>query len=268
MTEKQGWLVYHPIDIPRNQWFIAELMKNAQLHGISMKLLSSQEIPPAECPALLVNRSRDASWSRRCSLHGARVMNSTAVTEITNNKFSTFQFLHGEHGIPMAETVLYTAEDAEIPSIPMPFVAKPLDGHGGEGVAWIEDPEQFETYKKTHQLPFLLQEPMATGWDVRVYVLGGEIYKAVLRTSDRDFRSNFSLGGDVSLYTPDVPMRELVRKVNQVLPLDFAGVDFLRHPNGGYVVGEIEDAVGCRMLYSLTDCDPAADFMRLAANSI
>ena len=268
MTEKQGWLVYHPIDIPRNQWFIAELMKNAQLHGISMKLLSSQEIPPAECPALLVNRSRDASWSRRCSLHGACVMNSTAVTEITNNKFSTFQFLHGEHGIPMAETVLYTAEDAEIPSIPMPFVAKPLDGHGGEGVAWIEDSEQFETYKKTHQLPFLLQEPMVTGWDVRVYVLGGEIYKAVLRTSDRDFRSNFSLGGDVSLYTPDAPMRELVRKVNQVLPLDFAGVDFLRHPNGGYVVGEIEDAVGCRMLYSLTNCDPAADFMRLAANSI
>ena len=50
-----------------------------------------------------------------------------------------------------------------------------------------------------------------------------------------------------------------------MLPLDFAGIDLLRHPAGGYVIGEIEDAVGCRMLYQCGGCDPARDFIRMIA---
>ncbi|MBP0975489.1 MAG: hypothetical protein J6P20_05435, partial [Oscillospiraceae bacterium] len=109
---------------------------------------------------------------------------------------------------------------------------------------------------------FLLQKSVVTGWDVRIYVLGGEIYSAVLRTSDTDFRSNFSLGGKAEVIKPDAEMRALVNKIQEIMPLDFAGVDLLRSPEGGYILGEIEDAVGCRMLYQLTELNPAQDYIR------
>ena len=93
-------------------------------------------------------------------------------------------------------------------------------------------------------------------------MLSGEIYAAVLRTSETDFRSNYSLGGHAAVIEPDTEMRTLVEKVLTVMPLDFAGVDILRRPDGSYLLGEIEDAVGCRMLYQLTNKNPARDYIR------
>ena len=63
------------------------------------------------------------------------------------------------------------------------------------------------------------------------------------------------------LIEPDADMRALVEAVQRILPLDFAGVDLLRRQDGSYLLGEIEDAVGCRMLYQLTGKDPAKDFI-------
>ena len=145
-----------------------------------------------------------------------------------------------------------------------PLVAKPADGHGGAGVAWLRDADALAAYAESVQSGerFLIQKPVVTGWDVRLYILGGEIYSAVLRTSDTDFRSNFSLGGHAECIEPDSGMRALVRRILDIMPLDFAGIDLLRSPDGGYILGEIEDAVGCRMLYQLTDKDPARDFIR------
>ena len=275
MKNPNGWLIYDPVDIPRNQWFIAELIRCAALHNMSLRLVSSAEklrsdaifpntpvlldaTHPDDRPDFIINRSRDAAWSAAWEACGIRVFNRADVTEITNDKYRTYKFFGIKHGIPMAKTLLVTDE---IPPLPTPLVKKPLDGHGGEGVAWIPDAAALDAIKRTENRPFLLQEPVVTGWDVRVYVLGGSIYAAVLRTSDCDFRSNFSLGGTVQLFAPDAQMRQLLTEIQNLLPLDFAGVDFLRRSDGNYVLGEIEDAVGCRMLYQLTDKNPAADYI-------
>jgi len=141
------------------------------------------------------------------------------------------------------------------------MVAKPLDGHGGADVIWAENAGALRGLS----VPYLVQQPMQTGWDMRVYILGNRIYRAVLRTSDTDFRSNFSLGGHASLVEPDADAQALVSRVTAVLPIDFAGIDLLRNRAGEYVIGEIEDAVGCRMLYDLTDLDAAKDYMHYIA---
>ena len=161
------------------------------------------------------------------------------------------------------------SKNKPLPELTYPLIAKPADGHGGEGVAWIENAAALKQYAADFEAahpeptyPFLLQKSVVTGWDVRIYVLGGEIYSAVLRTSDTDFRSNFSLGGKAEVIKPDAEMRALVNKIQEIMPLDFAGVDLLRSPEGGYILGEIEDAVGCRMLYQLTELNPAQDYIR------
>lgn len=271
MIRQHGLLLYTPEDAARNRWFIAHLCDSAEPEGVSLRLCLSENGHPAHAfsadTAFLVNRSRCYKYSSYAEeiIH-IPCFNSRFVTGVTNHKYMTYRVLHGEHGIPMADT-WQIGRHAPLPDLQFPLVAKPDDGHGGADVRWIADAAALERYREAFNTahpepdyPFLVQEPMVTGWDVRVYVLGGEIYAAVLRTSDSDFRSNFSLGGHAALFEPDAEMRELVERICKIMPLDFAGVDFLRHPSGGYVLGEIEDAVGCRMLYELTDRDPVRDY--------
>ena len=92
------------------------------------------------------------------------------------------------------------------------------------------------------------------GRDVRVYIIGNKIIKAVLRTSTESFKSNYSLGGKVQEYTLNNEEKAMVERIVDKLPLDYAGIDFTFH-NGKAVFNEIEDAVGARMLYQVSDID-------------
>ena len=51
-------------------------------------------------------------------------------------------------------------------------------------------------------------------------------------------------------------MEEAVGRIYSALRCDWIGVDFLPDRNG-WVLNEIEDPVGARMLYELTDVDVA-----------
>ena len=273
MNSRNGILLYTPEDAARNRWFIEQLIHYAESEGLSLRLcLSDLRAPHFLIPKdtdFLINRSRLNKYSSYADeiLH-IPCFNSRFVTGITNQKYMTYCILHGEYGIPMAETWQYRRNEP-LPDLQFPLVAKPADGHGGEGVAWIETADDLAKYAADFDAahteptyPFLVQKPVVTGWDVRIYVLGSEIYAAVLRTSDTDFRSNFSLGGKAEVIEPDAEMRALVRRILDVMPLDFAGIDLLRSPEGGYILGEIEDVVGCRMLYQLTGLNPAEDYIR------
>ena len=281
MSGTQGLLLYTPADAERNRWFITQLCQYAESEGLSLRLCLVESgnpfIPFRQHPdtGFLINRSRFGTVSEYAerSLH-IPCFNSAYVTGITNYKYLTYLEMHCDHGIPMAKTQLINREKP-LPELPYPLVAKPEDGHGGEGVALIRNEAELLRYRADFDAahpeptyPFLVQEPVVFGWDVRVYVLFGEIYAAVLRTSETDIRSNFSLGGHAEVIEPDADMRALVQQVLAVMPLDFAGVDILRRADGSYLLGEIEDAVGCRMLYQLTDKDPAKDFIAGVARRI
>jgi RimK family alpha-L-glutamate ligase len=257
-----GLLVYAAEDIPRNTWFIGELTRCAESEGCTLRLCTVHEgFPSGFAPDFVINRSRCAEISRECEeMRGISVYNSAAVTRITNDKYLTDRFLRA-HGIPTAQTCRISPGDP-LPQTAFPVVVKPTDGHGGQGVQLVHSLPELEAAARRFQKPFLVQEPMVFGWDMRVYVLGGEIYAAMLRTSESDFRSNFSLGGQAACVQPAPETVSLVQRVQAVLPMTFAGVDILRHPDGHCVIGEIEDAVGCRMLYALTDKNPAQDLIR------
>ena len=91
---------------------------------------------------------------------------------------------------------------------------------------------------------------------MRVYAIGGEIIASVLRESESDFRSNYSLGGNIRLVEADEQQKKLVKRIYELLGFDFIGIDFLPTEHG-WVVNELEDAAGARMLYSVSDIDIA-----------
>ena len=104
---------------------------------------------------------------------------------------------------------------------------------------------------------------------MRVYVLGGKVLVAVKRSSKTDFRSNFSLGGNAELTTVSQKVLEYIERIVKELEADFIGIDFIRH-NGEWVLNEIEDVVGTRMIYSLTKTDAAEVYIKyiLSKNEI
>ena len=60
----------------------------------------------------------------------------------------------------------------------------------------------------------------------------------------------------IQMCEPPEGVEEIVERVCRRLGSDLVGVDFV-FLDGRPLLNEIEDAVGCRMLYSLTDLDPA-----------
>lgn len=166
------------------------------------------------------------------------------------------------------------------------IVIKSVNGHGGSEVALLpvtihkgqnlqealsnqsdQDRQKLLTMLKTYRgKEVLLQEKIASkSRDVRVYIVGNAIYQAVLRQGKEDFRSNFSLGGKVSAYSMNEKEKEWVNafvKAFSKRTLGMAGIDFLIDEQGRWIFNELEEMVGCRMLYQTTAKDIVKDYVR------
>ena len=65
--------------------------------------------------------------------------------------------------------------------------------------------------------------------------------------------------------------KELVRQYIMALggsALAFVGVDFLLEKNGCMVFNELEEMVGCRMLYACSDHDIVSDYIGWLAKKL
>ena len=98
----------------------------------------------------LINRSRLAAYSLAAEQMHIPCFNSAEVTAITNDKYQTYLHLHGRHRIPMAET-REISRSALPGNLSYPLVAKPADGHGGAGVAWLRDADALAAYAESVQ---------------------------------------------------------------------------------------------------------------------
>lgn len=253
---KRGWLLYTQENADKNEWFIARLHEELLTYGVEIMLKIipktgdfhgefAQNLPDfaivrSICPKLNV-------WLER---RGVKVFNNAETAKIACDKRRTYVFCKA-HKIP----VLSTWKRKSF-RVKYPFVMKTVDGHGGTEVFWIKDKIEYSRKKKALKgRQYILQTPCDTlGKDMRVYVIGGGIVGAVMRSSQNDFRSNFSLGGSVELAQVDETQIAIVQKLCNAIQPDYIGVDFLPH-KGGWVLNEIEDSAGARMLYACSDVD-------------
>lgn len=270
----QGWLIYQQAEAERNKAFIelyqrAFAMRNSSVllrmaehltYGTDKNSLSlSYEGRAACCPDFVIMRAPLPLLSQQLEWMGCRVFNSSRVSRIANDKLQTLQ-LAASLGLPTTATRPATHQTAEAlgAELGYPLVMKPRDGHGGRDVLWITSAvdltEKLSDYRHT---TFLLQQPVADlGRDLRVYVLGGKVAAAMLRSCDTDFRSNYCLGGHAEPYRLSSEICDMVCTLTKALPMDYAGIDFM-FSHGRAVLNEIEDVVGARMLYSHTELDIA-----------
>lgn len=277
------WILYHQVDAQRNKASIGFYQEACRRQGLAMRLLLSENfgigadgtfyegIECLERPDAVINRTREYALARAFEMAGVRVFNKPEAVLLGNNKFLALQFVQGL-GVPIMESRAgcvdcnNTIDSINSSDWRYPYVIKSEAGHGGTEVFLVHDDVEREAAERTLQGKEFLYQKAASdlGEDLRVYILGGEVYAACLRRSVKDFRSNYCLGGEASLYTLGAEELQMVRKITDALPLDYAGIDFIRD-RGRFVFNEIEDVVGARMLYSLTERDVCGDYIDYVA---
>lgn len=249
----KGLLIYDTIGKNRNEWFIDALINTAKKYDIELELLVVDRNEPFSLetfPDTALVRVICPQINEYLEKNGVKVFNNYKTSYYANNKWNTY-LLSKELGINVMNTTL----PDNIEDITYPFVVKSLDGHGGSEVFLVNSSEEYDIVAKKLKKDYLIQEKCSNvGKDVRVYSLDGEIVASILRESESDFRSNFSLGGRVSVFEATDEMKNTVKKLYDTLGFSLVGVDFISH-NGKWVLNELEDVVGTRMLYKCTDID-------------
>ncbi|MDD4026801.1 MAG: ATP-grasp domain-containing protein [Candidatus Shapirobacteria bacterium] len=125
-----------------------------------------------------------------------------------------------------------------------PVIAKHERGYQGKSV------RKFETFRELRRFVrkineknvgmFLWQKYLPTKWDLRIIVLDGKVVGAMKRSAVGDeFRSNFSLGGNVETWNLSNEEREVAKKVAKVCGLDYCGVDIMKDDDGNSFVLEV-----------------------------
>lgn len=247
----KGIIVYDEFSLQKNYFFANKLRQELNNLGVQTEIVNAtQGFSLDELkPDFAVMRVYDEKINELLDGQKIRTFNNSFVAKVCNDKWKTFLLL-SDNGIRVAPTFLTDNCD-----LPFPRIVKSRHGHGGSEVFWASDKKQFDRIMARLKDSAIVQPPVGKrGRDLRVYVIGGEPIVGMLRKSDVDFRSNFSLGGRANRYELSNNEKALIGRIAKLLDLDFAGIDFLLDKDG-LICNEIEDVVGCRMVYTYTDID-------------
>ncbi len=183
---------------------------------------------------------------------GIPLFNKYSAIEVCDDKMTTYLALAGK-GIEMPLTLpaifcytegAKTSEESlsEIENkLGYPLVVKKSYGSCGVGVYLVHDRKELKA--KSRELmkePHLYQKYIGSsyGRDVRVIVIGKKVFGAIMRKSEKDFRSNVALGGTAEEYELDESAKKICEQVADILKLDYCGIDLLFGENG-FLVCEV-----------------------------
>ena len=250
-----GLIVYSKADKDKNTWFINRCIETLSSKGVSLSYLDEDDVLnylSKHQIDFVIYRARNYSLLEEIEAKGIKCFNSAFTNKIANDKYLTYQLLIKEN-IPCVPSFL---DIEEVNTYPL--IMKSVDGHGGQEVFLLEAKEDAKAYQVPNK-KYIYQEYYKINGDLRLYVLNKKVIGAVFRHNKNDFRSNFSLGGEVEIFSPDSKLVETAEKVAQLLNADYIGVDFFQ-VNSKWLINEIEDPVGARMLYKASHIDAISLF--------
>ena len=282
----QCLIIYNEEDAEYNEWFINHIIECLEKYGIDAELMIREKIffdgligeikyngEAKPLPDAIVNRTRDFTVSMFFEQAGVKVFNSTFVTMIGNDKYMAVDFVKNT-GAPVPESFLLKKGTRFEQVIDKEMVVKSLHGHGGSEVYAVSSNDELEEIRKRTEDDMILQKKLIPsegeyplGKDLRVYIVGNKIVAGMMRSSDKDFRSNFSLGGRADIHDLTDKELSIVKKITDAVYIDHAAIDLI-YDKGNPVFNEIEDMCGSRMLYENTDIDIADMYAKHIADTL
>jgi len=275
----------------KNLHSIRRLLQEAKRLGVECDV-----VDPLECQVVVEGKSRGIMYHGRELPHydavlpriGASVTDyglavvkqfesfdtyvvngSTAISE-SRDKLRSLQVL-SQSGVHVPATVLARgAKDLRAAMIAvkeMPVILKILRGTQGVGVMIVHSPNSLASVLETLNTleeDVLIQEFLkkSAGKDYRVFVVGGKIVAAMLRTAPTgEFRSNIHRGGEGTPVTLPKSYRRTAIRAAQAFNLGVAGVDLMEGPNGATIL-EVNSSPGFEGIEKATKRNIAAMIMK------
>ena len=204
---------------------------------------------------------------------GVLVLNPPRALEICIDKFLASHRLE-QAGLPVPPTaVCQTADDAReaFQHLGGDVVVKPLFGSEGRGMVRISDEEMawrtFRTLERTDCVLYLQRFIVHPGWDLRVFLLDGEITAAMRRYARNGWRTNVAQGGRAEPVKLTAEEARLAHRAAEACGVVAGGVDLLQGPGGEWYVLEVNAVPGWRALGPACGIDVASAMVRYLAKN-
>jgi RimK family alpha-L-glutamate ligase len=191
---------------------------------------------------------------------GVTIVNTVSSILLMRNKAETMRKLVSAK-LPVPRTLITESMDdaAAFVRDNFPCVLKPITGFGGLGVQLIEkdfDLENIYDYLKFHSQmfgkgAFILQEYIrGPGFDIRAFVLDGEVVATMQRVSDGGLVTNLHSGGTPRLN--DIDVSDLALRAAESVKGRMVGVDIIPDRSGDMWVLEVNATPGWTGLQRVT----------------
>lgn len=238
------FLIYNEEETRINQFSINKYIEGFKAFNIDCILLTDTNYKfISYTPLCVINRTNNYHISQFFENLGIRVFNNSTVTKICNNKLDTYNFL----GKEIQHLQIYNEND----EYDLPIIIKDPTSKGGKDVFLIENKNQLaEIYK-----PYMIKQKfLPNACDIRTYIIGNEIILSLKRYPKTNFKANYKINHNAEVYTLKANEKKLINKILKKFNFDYVGIDILKSGNEFYF-SEIEDSVGARAVYDLTDID-------------
>ena len=280
----RGWLIVNGFLQSNKFSELYDFLQSAAAgEGIDLSVKTSTELFCAldegicgdKKPDFALFWDKDYPLAKRLEQEGVALFNSAEAMRICDDKSLTAVALRGKVRMPKTLIAPKTFEGVgygegewlrgAIESLGFPMVVKEACGSFGKQVYLVEsEKELFPLVENMGYKPFLLQEFIegSRGRDIRINVVGGRVFCAILRENRRDFRSNITGGGIGKAYTPSKAQAELALTTCRELGLDFAGVDVLFGENDEPILCEVNSNPHFKSTFDCTGMDMSVEILR------
>ncbi len=276
------WIIYSKVVFNNINNAISWLEDEGNIAGFHTEIIFAEDLyigtnnkyeiynknSKVDFPDVALIRTYDINLIKHLELAGVKTFNNSRALRNCLNKLTTHQLLL-KHNIPSIHTI-YSEYNMDyhflVDKLTIPFIIKDTHGKKGEQVFLVHNKEEYKEAIKLCPNP-LFQEYISKskGRDVRVHVIGNKVVAAVLRYNDDSFKSNFSNGGKVKLYTPDDKLKAIAIRATKALGLDFSGVDILLDD---YKVCEVNGVPGFRTVGLTSDISIPREMMNYIKENI
>ena len=242
------FLIYNENELKINEFSINKYIDVFKKNKIRCILLTQNNFKDrTEKPLCVINRTNKFDIACFFEEQGIRVFNNSFVTRICNNKLHTYEYLKDVRHLEVYDNKDFV----------FPVVAKDPTSKGGKDVHLIKNQQEFDNLFNSNMI---LQKFLPNACDIRTYIIGNEIVLSVKRTPKGEFKANYKINHNAQLYELNQEEKAMINSIIKKFDFDFVGIDILKNDQGFYF-SEIEDSVGARAVYDLTDFDIIKEYV-------
>jgi len=183
---------------------------------------------------------------------GVAIVNPPRSLEIAIDKWLTLDFAR-QAGLEVPPTICCQDRDSAIQAfeqLEQDVVIKPLFGGEGRGLMRVNDREiawrVFSTLEQIAAVIYIQKFIPHHGFDLRLLIVGDEIFCVARHATDGDWRTNVSRGGRATRFHPTEQQVTIARTAAKAIGGLIVGVDILPAQDGRNILLEVNAVPGWR----------------------